>query len=545
MNDKARAIPPPVWLIALVHLGLGIAYSVLLPTWRGPDEPHHVDLVLRMADGQTYPSWDEARISRAVTETLDRVGYFEGSNHLERSAAPGRSSRQPFRAELLLEDSGAPNQIAQHPPGYYIPMGVALTAARAVAPGDASFDLTVGGLRILNALLLSCLAPVTYLIAKRLGASRAAATAGSLIPLTVPQYLAIGASVNNDNLLVLLVSMVALVVVRIGAGDMRRGTAFVGGALAGSCLWVKAFGIVAPLWLGLAYLVALVAAIRLSLTGDRALAGRAPDEEQSSNASPRRVLAAGSIAGATAFLVGAWWWLHNLSEEGELQPGIELLAPAPDGFEPDAWRWTKRYFPWMARRFWGWFGWFDVKIPGPVAFIASVVLLVLIVVGISSSRRRWSALVLAAGIPVLLLAGAQLAWSGYTYSGASPAIQGRYLFAALPAVAAIGGVGLGRVFRRSEMMAPIVVWIFGTAMHCAALAVVVPWYWGSDDATPLERIEALGAWSPWPGYATVTMLAVPLLLWLILGYALVSDMRTEPTGRLRSSVRSTELDRAH
>ncbi len=503
MTAAARRLPPAVWLITAVHVLLAVAYTVLLPTWRGPDEPHHVDLALRAADGQDHPAWDSAFISVAVNQTLGEVQFFEGSQHLEADAASPRADRVSFDGDLLDVGSPAPNQLAQHPPGYYVVLGAASEVAEAIIPGDEAFDATVGTMRLLNALLVAVASPAAYLIARRLGAHRGPAIAAAVIPLAIPQWAAIGGSVNNDNLQTAQLAVLAVLVTRIATGDRSWGTALLAGAVAGAGMWIKGFGLVGAPWVVVAYVVGAQRQWR-----------------------PAVLRAAGATAIAAA--IGSWWWLANLLDEGDLQPSLLLLPDAPPGFEPDGWWWLKRFVPWMARRFWGWFGWFDVKMPGPVVFGASLLLVVLVVLGVRAAKRPAVALALLLSFAFLLAAAAQLAWDGYVSSGTTPGMQGRYLFPSVPVLAALAALGLQRLLAARDRVAPIVVWGAATAMQLVALAVLVPWYWGERGASPTDRLQALGAWSPWPGLVTAMMLLAAAVGWVLLGMSLVGDVRRAP-----------------
>lgn len=50
-SHRPQAVPPAVWLLCLLNGLLLGSYSVGVPTYRAPYEPHHVDLVLPSAGG--------------------------------------------------------------------------------------------------------------------------------------------------------------------------------------------------------------------------------------------------------------------------------------------------------------------------------------------------------------------------------------------------------------------------------------------------------------------------------------------------------------
>ena len=81
-----------------------------------------------------------------------------------------------------------------------------MAGAATLVPGfdDRSFVTQVGVLRLLSAALLLPLPLLAAAAARRLGAGPPVAIAAALLPLGVPQLAHVGASLNNDVLLVLL-----------------------------------------------------------------------------------------------------------------------------------------------------------------------------------------------------------------------------------------------------------------------------------------------------------------------------------------------------
>ena len=61
-------VPRVVWLITALNLALLLLFATLLPTWRAPDEPQHVDLV----------QCEQLRVVRSLTsqERRDRIGTW-------------------------------------------------------------------------------------------------------------------------------------------------------------------------------------------------------------------------------------------------------------------------------------------------------------------------------------------------------------------------------------------------------------------------------------------------------------------------------------
>ncbi len=96
-GERGRRVPRVIWLIMALHLVLLVLFATLLPTWRAPDEPQHVDLVLHVADTYNYPAWNALRVHRGILNSLRVVRFSEGSKHLLEDEAPPRDSRESFR----------------------------------------------------------------------------------------------------------------------------------------------------------------------------------------------------------------------------------------------------------------------------------------------------------------------------------------------------------------------------------------------------------------------------------------------------------------
>ncbi|MEJ7583345.1 MAG: glycosyltransferase family 39 protein [Acidimicrobiales bacterium] len=235
-------------------------------------------------------------------------------------------------------------------------MGGALRAQRAVTR-PLHVDQDLGFLRLLNVALLAPIPLLIWLTARRVGASEAASGAAALLPLAVPQLLAITAALNNDNLFTLFAVATGLAAAHIATGDLRVRTGLVAGALCGSAMFTKGFGIVLPLALAVAYLVGVVGHRWTGARGWRTAAG------------------VGAATAAT-FATGGWWYGVNLARHGSLAPSIEdASGGAGPGFSPDRVFFVKRFLAWMTERFWGWFGAFDLRMSQVLIGAATVLLL--------------------------------------------------------------------------------------------------------------------------------------------------------------------------
>lgn len=516
MTTSREPIPPPVWALTIVWGIVLLGYTVLLPAYRAPDEPQHVDLIVAMRSGEPYPDFDERIVSPAVRSSLILVDFDERSRNLTASGATPRAERPSFAAlegalppptadELERKPQRYRNWIAQHPPTYYLLLGQGLNAVPGTS--DWPFDRVVGFLRICNALMLLPLPAIIFATARRIGCSRTVGVAASVIPLTIPQLAHIGGSVNNDNLLVLFGAVLTWLVARVMGGDVSTRTAVLIGVTGALALLTKGFALFIPPWIVVAYLVA---------------ARRAPER--------RAVLARGALSVGSMVVLGGWWWVRNLVVFGTLQPSVMVDAIVPrtsPDFVPQPGWWMTRFGAFMTQRTWGSFGWLEVELPlGAIGVATAVVLFGVVVALVRRDREglRGPIVVLLLPTVMLLAIVAVLGWRAYLLSGKTPGLQGRYLFAGLVGLAVAVGQGLTAAFRSRGRATPIVLLVGAVAMHVLAFRAIAPLYWGDTTASLTERLGALAAWAPWPagvlGIGVVALAAATV--WAFVELAIVS-----------------------
>lgn len=486
-------VPLVVWLVVAVQAVLLVSYSLLLPAFRAPDEVTHVDLVLRVAATRSYPQYDGELVDPGVEAARTIMKTDRRSANLLATEAIPRDRRPSF-ADIRATTSGVarlPNQMPQHPPLYYVMSAAAFGGVRAVVPGNLfdAFDRQVALLRLISALMILPLPLIAWLVARRIGLGTAPSLAAAIVPLANPQLTHLGASVNNDDLFILLGALLTLVLAHIATGDVRTRTIAVAGALCGAALFTKAFAALFPIW--------IVAAVAI---------GRARRRER---VRARDVV----VVGATTLLFGGWWWVRNVVVFGELSPSIEtegrLAAPRRPGFTPDWVRWGRLAFRNIGKTFFGDFGWYEVWIPVGVMIAAWIVLGVAVGLACFGPRRnayrrlpaRAVSLLLFA--PFLLTGGFVLANAArlYRQSGQPVLLQGRYLFSGLVGLSVLVGVAAATVgvrFPRAERSAPLAMLFLAAVMQFLGIKTVLDRYWGALDASVRERIGALVAWSPWP-----------------------------------------------
>jgi hypothetical protein len=481
---RASRVPRVIWIITVLHVLILVGYSMLFAPFRPPDEPQHIDLVRAVRHDVGYPRYDERNLSEPIVNALPLVQFdvpAVRSRELRKEAAPPRASRLPF-SKLGRDDVQVPlhpNQLPSHPPLYYAVAAATQTVVNTIVPGarDWSFDREIAVLRLLSVALAAPLPLLAFAVARRLRWSMHVAVAASMLPLAIPQLSHIGSSVSNDNLLTLLLGVCTLLVARIASEDDRWPTAVALGVVGGLAMLTKAFALVVPVWI----IAAQIAAVR-------------------GGARWRGAVQRGAASLALAFVFGGWWWARNLLVFGKLQTGIKLLPPAPSSFAPDPGWWVRRFGAFMPERFWGWFGWFDVRVPVAIAAVATAVVLLGVARALLMAARRRglrSSVVLllapTVGILLLVLMGS---YQGYLRTGFDEGIQGRYLFPGLVGLAPVVALGLTRFARGDGRHVPFATFVGAMAMQVVGVAVILSFYWGGS--SPIGRLESVAAWSPWP-----------------------------------------------
>lgn len=482
VRGELRLVPRAVWALVGLQLALLAVYSVLMPTYRAPDEPQNLDIVFA-ATSLTAFSGEHREMSPMVVGSYP-YALFDMEDRKEPvppTPALPRGDRPAF-AELAdaRTRTGAPNQQWQHPPLYPATMGAALTVLGALVPPvtNAAFDQTVGLARLLNALMVAPLPLLAYLTARRLGSRHTTALAAAVVPVTVPQLTHIGAAVNHDNLLILLTGLVTVLVAGVLRGDGSRRTALTLGVLAGLALLTKGFGLAVPVWVGGIYLLAGVRyGVRVGVRGAMAL----------------------GVAGA----IGSWWWLRNLAVHGVLQPtGVHLPDPPP-GFVADGGGWLGWMGEALAWRFWGNFGWFQAPLPGWAPAAAATLAAVTFVVAFGWRRAGDPGRgdLLAMVFPSAAIAGI-VAYGGWRYYVATAhpiGVQGRYLFSGLVGLAAVSSTGLTALPDRAARWAPVGVLGAAVVLHGVAAHTILRAVWGAGELVTWSlAVRAVGAWAPWP-----------------------------------------------
>jgi small subunit ribosomal protein S36 len=493
---RSGRVPRFVWAVTGLHVGLMLCFSLLYPPFSQLDEPQHVDAVMSIRYGFGWPAPGHRLFSEGVLEAAQPVVAAEFQPPFSNTKLPPGSKRpslEQLGVRHLTPSYALPNQMTQHPPAFYA-LGAGLLAA---IPGSGSWPagLTVEVLRLLSILLVAPLPLLAWATARALRAAPYVAEAAAVVPLVSPQLQRVGAGVNNDALLSVTFAGALLLLVKVAEGDHRRRTALGLGALAGLALLTKGFAL------------ALVPAIALAyLVGNR--------RGVSSPRGPRRPWVLGLLSLAVAFAIGGWWYLVNLLRYGTLQPSgtpaafkvLVLGKPRPSG---SVLTFLDGTYERIASRFWGGLG---INYVGPLTYPAWLTdtLVLVTVIGVVSAlvmmrRHRWTVAVAVllpfVSVVAILLAGA---WSGFHYNESYPGAQGRYLFAAVPAVGAVVVVGIAALVGRARRLLVPAVVLVALLMQAQAVRYVLKYDWFGTSSRRgkvgrwADGLHGIESWAPFP-----------------------------------------------
>lgn len=497
MRAGPLGFPRLIWCIAAAYAGVLLCYATVFPSFRAPDEAQHIDLAHLLATELTYPDWDEREVSPEVSRALHLVDFHTGSRSLTLASAPDRAGRPTFEELAQPPRPGSINQLTQHPPLYYVYLGLTARATDLVLPGDplAAWDLEVWSYRLASVAMTMALPFAIWATARRLRLSRPVAMAATLVPMAIPQVMHIGASVNNDALSNLSWWIATPLVLALGSGDLRVRTSIAAGAVTGVGMLTKQPGLLIAVWVALAIAI-----------GWRRSRVALPVAARSA-----------AVSGIVAVGIGGWWWIRNVVAFGQLAPSrFRELLPAGRGPGRDlqafveTWAWRNMI------TFWGGFGMTDFRLP--TALCALLTAVAAACIGAALVARRTGIPVgdrLLLLTPLVLLAGTTGVNSLQFYRQTSfvAGAQGRYWFGALVGASLLIASGLGAVVRQRSRWLPPAVAGVALLLQASTGRLALERYYGNAGESLMQQLVTMRAWSPLP----------PPLLYLILVLSLLAS----------------------
>jgi hypothetical protein len=492
--------------VCALHLALLLVWSVLVPTFRAPDEHVHHDMARYLTTTWRYPAWDGLDVSDRTLAALGASPVFAaGRPPADGDAATPRDER-PGWADLgpdVRDDP--PNQMPQHPPLYYVAAGAALRVID--GDGERPLDRVVWELRLLNVLAMAALPLLAVDIARRVGATDFAVFARAPAPAATPQLTHVGAAVSNDPLLVLLGGLTLAGAARLATGDQRWPVAVATGVLAGLSLFTKGFAVPVAVAVGVACLTPLV-----TRRGD-------PDRP-----APAAVLARAAVVAALALVLGGWWWVRNFLTEGTPQPGVRLRDRVPD-VEIDHLRFAGDFGERLVTSTWGNFGWFEARLP---LWLSIGVTVVVVIAGLVACWRALPRVFLAVGPAFAGGMVLSAAWGAFKKTGVAYATHGRYAFAGAAGLAALVAIGLSRLAGRRARVVPLVVLGGAIGLQAVGMWVALGTYWAGEG--PVARLRSMAAFAPVPGTVTAAILVLLTTSTVAAAVTIWWALQDEPAG---------------
>ena len=415
------------YLAALVP---ALLMALTQPVWSLVDEAQHADFIIQLSHG-VYPIADRTLINPETLEVSKSTGVF-------RAFYPPGSYPTPDLTDVGPPPDGITDRanaawVQRHlwqlslesvqTPGYYMAMVPAWWLADRLGGPLAG----IYTLRLINALLVASLAPMTVVVTRALFASRPEVTLlAAMLAILLPGLDLNGTRISNDGLAAALGGLIVVFAVRWSASEWSWRRTVAAGLLLGAGLLVKLT------------LVGLAPALAVSVLWPNAAT------------SWRGKIARVAVVGAIAIACLAPWFLLNLHDYSAALRGARVarLSDAVPG---------ELNGPFVVLdvavfvlTYWTGEPWGALPLAAPVAVLGALIALAAPVGIVRTLRLRgaratkgavWAAVAAVAGVVGLALF---LPASGSFEFVAA----GRYAYPALPAAAALGASGICAVLTK-------------------------------------------------------------------------------------------------
>jgi 4-amino-4-deoxy-L-arabinose transferase-like glycosyltransferase len=473
-----------------------IAWLLITPAFRAPDEHVHFNSVIRLEYGGGWPAPGDAFVGPGVATAMSEAGlsyklprsevhWGNPPVYLNKQTPPETYST--IEADNALQEPGATvaDQMSQHPPLFY---AIQAGAARIAGMPGQPWPTQLLFARLLDVLMMLPLPWLVASTARLLVSSPGVAGATAFFPLALPQVPHIASSVSNDNLANLLAAVVAWLAVRLYVRGGGWRPALVLGLAMGLAAFTKGTTLVLlPLMAFALYAAPGVSGVMHRLYRSAAGLG-------------------------VAFATGGFWWLINLVRYGDLQPsGLTINA----GLNPDPSRTPLNFFSHAAEAisesFVGRFSYLELTFSGGRAIYVVATIIVAAVAGVAVARgRRVLTLAMIAAPVMTLVFMFRSSYPWYVDFGLLPGLQGRYLFVCLVPLAALIAIFWDALMRVRWAWITIPVLVVGAGFTAAAgLRVAMRgFYQGRDERFADVVIDRAAAWVPGGHVAVISALVL-------------------------------------
>jgi len=510
-----------VWVAVGLNVAFMLAFALLVPPFHGPDEPAHFDMIHQYQRDPLLRKPEQRLKFVIVGGPIDRKGrVLSPAPYGIKRARLRVKDASPRSERPTLGGFGTPkpveyNQMTQHPPLYYLVMAAA-TAVITVPNELWTWDREMLLARWLSVLFVAPLALLASEAMLALGLTRRVGAIAAAFTVLIPGKTFIGSVVNNDSLAMLFAGICVVAALRFMAGGTVR-SAWVAAASAAALALTKSTGAVVAVWV--VFVIAFGAYERWK-RGEKRDAKRA------------LLPSAGLIA------VGTTWYLANVVQFGRPQPHPRRILgdTVPSSFG----KFFPQFLDLVSRTFWGQPARrLGIGLPWWVSHSLSVLMVAAVIAAFITavSLRRYLVVLVAlcAGQGAALL---QATWAtnrvhNRGFNGFT-ALQGRYLYPMLVALAAIVAIACYGVFsrfsQRAVLASGVVILAVGAVLHVALGMMMLDGYWQGSSLSHMKHLHAVVAWSPLPQLVTVAILALPFVVFAIGIAVSVTSLRSE-TGR--------------
>jgi hypothetical protein len=433
----SNAIPRLALGIALLHLGLSLLYSLVIPPWEGVDEWSHYKFAEYVALNRALPNPGQRLTTEYETDQATQPPLYY---LLTAVAIAPVAPTDNFKLEV--------NPYAQRGGGRGGAIGGANFAMRNPALERFPWQGTVLALHVarLVSVLLGTLALwPTYALGRFLFPRAPALALGAMaFQAFLPQYVYMGSIVHNDILVALVGGVVLYQAVQAVFGPVQLRALVILAWASALLVWSKASGLAL---LPVAALALLVGLIRLA---------RRPDNRR------RLIPISFGLVAVLMLLIGLWAG-RNFFITGKVFPRfsnwpLEILywiVRQPSLVAALHWDALPHAWPSLPFTFWGMFGWENIPtfpwfypLCNYLALAALAGVLLQFALPRPEPARGGILLLLLAGAGVMLLA----IYRVLVFQGGLP---GRYLFPALAGLSILFVTGLARLLPGKIAMAAI------------------------------------------------------------------------------------------
>ena len=405
-----------LYLVLIIYAALGLLYAVYTPKWQAPDEPAHFNYIRAIAETGALPILQSGDYNQDYLEQIKAAKF------------PPSMSIDAIRYE------------SYQPPLYYL----AATPVYLIARGFGIDGLAIA-LRLFSVALGVIVLLIAFNVVREIFPGDnllALATVG--VMATIPQHIAVSASISNDLAAELVLALILwLAVKRVKGTVADKRYVILGGVLFGAALLTKST----------AYVTGAVLLV---------IAEFAHERSQNSEARIQNFFKSLLLVFALALAISAPMFIRNVLTYGITDPlGLARHDSVVLG-QPTTIDMIRQYgfnhilfdvFAVTFKSFWAQFGWMGVLINDRI-YVVLMALCAIAVLGFAfyavrilrhrdllSIAQHW-----CVGLILALLAVGLIDYIGYNFKFFQ--LQGRYLFPALVSIALALIIGLREIIAR-------------------------------------------------------------------------------------------------